>query len=867
MNETYERVMILTEKKRGDKGIHELLPLVRRPSRYIGAEVNSVKKDLSRVALKFALAFPDSYEVGMSHLGIQILYQVLNGCDEIACERVFAPWPDMEALLRQHGLPLTSLESGLPLSEFHIIGFSLQYELSYTNILNMLELGGVPLRASERAGADPFVLGGGPLTCNPEPVAPFFDAFLLGDGEEAALEMAGVVMEGRREGLSREEILRRLAGIRGVYVPSFFEVGYSGDGTISEVRPLLPGYETIEKRIIMDLDEYLPVCPVVPFTETIHDRVTVEINRGCTRGCRFCQAGMLYRPLRERSPARIMEIIRKALASTGYDDVSLLSLSAGDYSLIGPVLKGLMKTFVRDHVAVSLPSLRVGTLGTELAEEIRKVRKTGFTLAPEAATERLRRVINKGITEEDLLRGVREIFTLGWRALKLYFMIGLPTETEEDVLAISELAARVKREARAAMGGPGRGRGRGGLRISVSVSSFIPKPFTPFQWEPQVDAEELKRLQALLRKRLEGQGIDFKWHDPKMSLLEGVFARGDRRLATVIEKAFRLGCRFDGWGERFEFTRWTEAFRASGLDPAFYTARRRPYEEVFPWDHLSPGVEKRFLHEEMRRALSAEETPDCRDGACTVCGVCDHKTVKNILTEGQVPRGEEKREPVNQPAYKVGLRFTKTGPLRFLGHLEVMKVVKRLVRRAGLPVKYSTGFHPMPKMSFSEPTPLGVESLDERVEITLLGRPISVDEVASRLNAAAPEGMRFSPLLNQGLKRRMGSDMMKKTEYIISFDDDSICRGIDSERIDGYIKNFVSRDSLPVVIKKGDKERTVDIRKHVEDLRRLQGRTVRFVLLQGATAGPRPVDLLVHVFHVPAPEAPLIPILKTRSFQ
>ncbi len=862
--------MRLRDRKKEVVDIKKLLPLVRRPSRYIGGEVNSIKKDLSRVALKYALAFPDSYEVGMSHLGMQILYQILNSRDDIACERVFAPWTDMETLLREKGLPLSTLESGLTLSDCHIIGFSLQYELSYTNILNMLDLGGVPLRAAGRTGADPFVFGGGPLTCNPEPVAPFFDAFLLGDGEEAALEMADVVMEGRKRGLERGEILKNLAGVRGVYVPSFFEVFYNDDNTVSEVRPLLEGYEAVEKRLIMDLGAYLPARPIVPFTETIHDRVTVEINRGCTRGCRFCQAGMLYRPVRERSPAGIIEIIEKALAATGYDDVSLLSLSAGDYGPIAPLLKGLMKVLEPERIALSLPSLRVGTLGTALASEIRKVRKTGFTLAPEAGTERLRRVINKGIREEDLMRAVREVFGLGWRAMKLYFMIGLPTETEEDVLGICELAERVKKEARTAVGsGGGRGRGRGGLRISVSVSSFIPKPFTPFQWEPQVGAEELKRLQGLLRKRLTGQGIDFKWHAPQMSLLEGVFARGDRRLADVIEGAFRLGCRFDGWGEKFDYALWEEAFSAVGIDPGFYTARRRGRDEVFPWDHLSPGVDRGFLYEQLQRSLKAEQTPDCREGACSVCGVCDHRTVKNVLTEAPVPEpaARERRRPENLPSYKVGLRFTKTGSLRFLGHLEVMKVVKRLVRRAGLPLKYSSGFHPMPRISFSEPTPLGVESLDERLELTLLGPPIPVDEIITRLNREAPQGMSFSALCNQGLKPRKRSVMMKKTEYVASFEDAPSGFDIDSERIDGFIKDFVSRDTLPAVITKGEKSRTIDLRQQIGEIRRLDGEGVKFVLLHGAAPGIRPVDVLVHVFHIPAPEAPLIPILKTRSFQ
>ncbi len=843
--------------------IKKFLPLVRRPSRYIGGEVNSIKKDLSRVGLRYALAFPDSYEVGMSHLGMQILYQILNSSEDIACERVFAPWTDMEALLRDKGLPLATLESNLPLKDFDIIGFSLQYELSYTNVLMMLELGGVALRAADRDEAAPFVLGGGPLTCNPEPVADFFDAFLLGDGEEAAMEMALAVMEGRKQGLGRKAILSELAAIKGVYVPSFFTPFYNEDNTIREVRALEDGYSGVERRIVMDMDSFAPVRPIVPFTETIHDRVTVEINRGCTRGCRFCQAGMIYRPIRERSPRRVMEIIEKALENTGYDDVSLLSLSAGDYSAIEALMQGLMKGFVRRRIALSLPSLRVGTLGASLAREIRKVRKTGFTIAPEAGSERLRRVINKGITEEDLLRSVREVFDLGWKSIKLYFMIGLPTETEEDVMEIVELARRVKRAAR------GERKGGRAPRISVSVSSFIPKPYTPFQWEPQVQPEELRRLQAMLRKRLLGQGIDFKWHAPDMSLLEGVFARGDRRLASVIERAYKGGCRFDGWGEKFDNSRWQKAFSDEGMETGFYTKRRRAKGEVMPWDHLSPGLDKEFLYTQYKKAILAEQTPDCRDGACSVCGVCDHRAVKNIITDEALPEpaGEPAGVRENLPSYKVKLSFTKRGAMRFLGHLELMKVIKRALRRAGLPVKYSEGFHPMPKLSFSPPTSLGVESLDESLVMTLVGAPLPVEKIITRLNIQMPEGMSFKSSSRESLKVTSGSDMMQKIEYIISFEDNPGGFHIDSERIDGYIKDFVSGDTFPAIITKGEKSRSVDIKSHIVEIRRLEGARVSLILAIQATAGIRPIDVLVHVFHIPAPEAPLVPILKTRSFQ
>ncbi|MEK7773122.1 MAG: TIGR03960 family B12-binding radical SAM protein, partial [Deltaproteobacteria bacterium] len=479
-----------------DANIKDYLPLVRKPSRYTGGEVNSIKKDLSRVRLTFGLGFPDAYEVGMSHLGLQILYQILNAREDIACERVFAPWGDMEALLRSRGMRLATLESGVALCDLDVMGFSLQYELSYTNIINMLDLGSIPVYSRERGGKDPFVIGGGPVAFNPEPVADFFDAILLGDGEEAVLEIADRVMEGRQRGDDRISILKKLAGIQGVYVPSFFDVGYNDDGTVKAVVPLEDGYVGVTKRTVPDINDVPPPSrPIVPFMETIHDRVSVEIARGCTRGCRFCQAGSIYRPVRERSPENIIRIINEALRNTGYEEVSLLSLSTGDYTFIEELLTGLMSGFERDRVAVSLPSLRVGTLSAKVANEIRKVRKTGFTLAPEAGSERLRRLINKGIREEDLFEAARDVFSLGWSSMKLYFMIGLPTETGEDIAEIARLAGCVK-----SIGGKAAG-GKAPL-VNVSASCFIPKPYTPFQWAPQISFQECAGKQADLKKRL-----------------------------------------------------------------------------------------------------------------------------------------------------------------------------------------------------------------------------------------------------------------------------------------------------------------------------------------------------------------------------
>ena len=857
--------------------IKDYLPLVRRPSRYIGGEVNSVVKDLSTVELKFGLAFPDAYEVGMSHLGIQILYQILNARDEVACERVFAPWPDMEALLRDKGERLRTLESSIALGELDVLGFSLQYELSYTNVLNMLDLGGIPLKAAERLASDPFVIGGGPSCFNPEPMAEFFDAFLLGDGEEAVVEIAEAVIDSKREGADRAATLRRLSGIKGVYVPSLFDVSYNADGTVGEITPLHPGYDCVERRIVTDIDALaVPARPVIPFVETIHDRVTIEIARGCTRGCRFCAAGMLYRPVRERSPALIARIIKETLANTGYDEVSFLSLSTGDYTGISELLAALMGCFAAEHIAVSLPSMRVGTLNEQLAAEISRVRKTGFTLAPEAGSERLRLLINKGITEEDLLTGAEEVFRLGWKALKLYFMTGLPTETEADVADIVRLAGAVKRKGRQAKGGRS-------PQVNVSVATFIPKPFTPFQWAPQATTDESRAAQRLLRKRLKAQGLGFKWHDPAMSLFEGVFSRGDRRLSAVILKAFESGCRFDGWSEWFDPEPWHAAFAAAGIETDFYTARRRPAAEVFPWDHLRAGVTKEFLYEEYEKALDLVETPDCKLHGCPNCGVCDHKVVKNIVaspsglegagSQSACADGAGGAETPTPIIIRVRLLFSKGGDLRFLGHLELVSVIKRMIRRAGLPVAYSKGFHPMPKLVFSPPLPVGIESDGELLDIDLetgSGTPgVRLDpaSVLERLNSVAPEGIRFLESALISLNSSAPSASMSENGYIILLTDGPQGLDIDLDDIDGILRDFQTKDSFLLSISKKDKVRELDIKPLVSEIGLDGDGSGKLRLVLKKTDGPvlRPTDVLVGLLNLSVEDASLIPILKTKT--
>ncbi|TMB02369.1 MAG: TIGR03960 family B12-binding radical SAM protein, partial [Deltaproteobacteria bacterium] len=492
-----------------------LLPLVEKPGRYLGNERGAVRRDPSRVRLRFALAFPEVYEIAQSHLGLQILYDILNRRPDVAAERVYAPWPDMEALLRARGLPLVSLESHTALLDFDVVGMSLQYELTYTNLLTMLELGRVPLRTAERGPEHPLVIAGGPCAFNPEPLAPFLDGVLLGDGEEAVGDICDAVLAHRRD---RPALLRALAGIPGLYVPAFFEPRYHSDGTIAEVVPVDPARPRVRKRVLVDLDRFAPPAnPVVPNLGVVHDRASIEVMRGCVKGCRFCQAGYVYRPLRERNPERVVEDTTRLMARTGYEEVSLLSLSTGDYSGVNPVLKELMDRLAPERVAVSLPSTRVDALSPRILEQIRRVRKTGFTLAPEAGTQRLRDVIQKEYREEELLEAARLFADLGWRTLKLYFMIGLPSETEEDVVGIAELAARVAAAA------------RGRLAVTASVSTFCPKPHTPFQWAGQLSLEETRARHGLLRRELGRRRIAFRWHDAELSFLEGIFSRGDRR--------------------------------------------------------------------------------------------------------------------------------------------------------------------------------------------------------------------------------------------------------------------------------------------------------------------------------------------------
>lgn len=611
----------------------KILSGVMKPTRYTGGELNAVNKDPKEVDIRFGFCFPDVYEIAMSHLGMKIIYHSLNTRSDTYCERVFAPWGDMEQEMRSHGMRLFALETGDEVSDFDILGFTLQYELSYSNIVNMLDLAGIPLMSCDRGEEYPIIYGGGPCSYNAEPVADIFDFFMLGEGEEQIHETMEVLKQWKREGKrSKRELLERLVHIGGIYVPSFYDVSYNEDGTVKSIIPNNPNAPaTVRKRIIKDFNAaYAPDTIIVPFGEVIHDRVMLEVMRGCLRGCRFCQAGYIYRPLRERKPDKLLELAKALLSSSGYDEISLSSLSTSDFSGLPALTDGLLKITEEKKIGLSLPSLRIDNFSLELMEKVQKVRKSGITFAPEAGTQRMRDVINKNITEEDILKSTKLLFAGGWTNVKLYFMIGLPSETDEDIKAIPALAGRVldvyfsiPKEERAK-----------NINITISSSSFVPKPFTAFQWVGMNTRDELIRKQRLIKDNVPSKRIRYTYHDNKTSYLEGVFARGDRRLCKAIIKAVEYGCKFDAWGEFFDFDKWMQAISDCGLDPDFYAARERDYDEVLPWDHIDIGITKSFFINESEKAKCACTTPHCREhcsgcGAARFgCGVCSEKKVE-----------------------------------------------------------------------------------------------------------------------------------------------------------------------------------------------------------------------------------------------
>jgi len=802
----------------------EALIQVSRPSRYLGGELGSIRKDDAGIEVRMALAFPDVYEVGMSHIGFPILYNILNRLDWVAAERVYSPWADMEQWLCEHQEPLCSLESTLPLSDFDIVGFTLQYELSYTNLLTMLKLGGIPLRREQRNEDAPLIVVGGPCAFNPEPLADFFDVALIGDGEEAVVELVELVRQAQQENWNRKQLLQQLAGRPGFYIPQFFNVSYQKNGCIEKISAIEEGYDKVKRCFLNDLETApFPTQPIIPFMQTIHNRVAMEITRGCTRGCRFCQAGYIYRPVRERSPEKIRQLIAETLENSGYEEVSLLSLSTGDYTCIEPLLQQLMAEYADEKIAVSLPSLRVGSLTTELMEEVKKVRKTGFTLAPEAGSERLRELINKGISIDDLLQTTGNAFQLGWRLIKLYFMMGLPTETDDDLQQLIELAAAVKKS----------GKGTGGNDVNVAVSTFVPKAHTPFQWEEQIGIDETLRKQRILRDGLRAKKLRFKYHGAESSFLEGVFSRGDRRLSVVLERAVELGCRFDGWWECFDFSLWQQAFSDCDVDPAWYL-RQRDENEILPWEHIDCGVPKSFFLSERHKAFAGAATVDCRDGSCHNCDVCDFKELRmrqnspaKMNPSAPADHSETKvKIEATEQLTRVRLKLSKQGRARMVGHLEYLKMFQRAVRRAKLPIRFSQGFHPMPKISYLEALPMGVSSDAELVDLELL-HSVPIDKVIADLNVQLPEGFKIVAGEIIPWKSPSPSATVASSYYYVTLPDPH------PEDLVERISNFLAAEQILVSrIKKGV-ERQVDIRADVLELSQV-GAELHIELVKGS---------------------------------
>ncbi len=826
----------------------DILALVQMPTRYLGNEINAVKKDLNKVDLTFALVFPDLYEIGTSHFGLQILYSILNNQKNIAAERFFSPAPDMEAYLKEKHIPSLSMESKRELKKFDIIGISLLYELNFTNILTIFDLSNIPFYAEERDDLFPLIIGGGPCAFNPEPLADFFDAFVIGDGEEAVVQISNRVIEFKKEGDGQKKsLLKLLSKIDGVYVPSFFDPEFDENG-IQTLTPLFEDYKKVKRAFLPKLTiDNFPTSPIIPFAKPVHDRLRLEIARGCSRGCRFCQAGMIYRPVRERSLEDLIQIADASLKSTGYSDISLLSLSTGDYSNLPQLMERLLELGEGHCNAISLPSIRAEKLTPELMSIIKKVRKTGFTIAPEAGSQRLRDIINKNITRESIEATVKNAFDLGWKNIKLYFMMGLPFETPEDIKAICDFSQDLASSY-----------AKGKKNIKTSVACFIPKAHTPFQRCSQISLEETKEKLQYLKDNLRHRKVKLKWQDPEMSLVEGVWARGDRKLSKLLVKAFEKGCRLDGWNDKFDFSLWQKSFEETGIDPLFYTSRQRDDDEALPWDIIDSGVTSEFFKKEFQKSKKEALTPDCREEECTSCGVCDFETVKPVLHDivsdpqnslnlqgslnfknsDSIKEAAVQRMP-DDAFKKFEISFSKLGTARFFGHLELATIVKRAVKRAGLNVKYSQGFNPAMRLSFETALPLGMESEEELLFI-YLEKNLKTEQIINMLNITLPQG-----LLITGCKHFNKFEKKKSNASLYRIKFLKAC--LKKERVDSFLdlSEFIVED----LSKKG-KIRKTDLRKAVEKISFIDLQNIEMVIKKYNERVIRPAQILKKYFEL-----------------
>lgn len=799
----------------------QILPFVNKPGRYAGNEINVITKDWNKVDVTFGLIFPELYELAMSHQGFSILYHILNREPDIAAERIFAPDADLEALLREKNIPLFSLETKSPLSSFDILGFTVQYELHYTNILNILNLGKIPLFSRERDDAIPLILAGGPCVYNPEPLVDFIDAFILGDGEEVILEVAQLIKGAKQQHWTRYETLKRLAEIQGAYIPAFYEVHYKNKTKIADIEPVEANVpEVVTASIIPELKaEYYPENPLVPLIDITHNRLGIEIMRGCSQGCRFCNAGMIYRPVRERSVEEIVSYTQKTLENTGYEELSLLSLSTSDYSRLPELLSKLIGILKQKQIKLSFPSLRPDTFFSEIAQfagDIKK--KSGLTLAPEAGTTRLRRVINKTNTNEDLLNAAKFAFENGWNLIKLYFMVGLPTETETDLEGIVNLLGEVVNLAKRA----------GRKKINVSLSPFVPKTNTPFQWEAFNSIDQLDEKIKFIRDSISYRNLDISWRSPEVALIEAVMARGDRRVGAVVYHAWKMGAKFDGWSNKFNFEIWSKAFEKAQLEPGFFT-EQRDFNEVLPWDHLSKGVAKNFLLKEREKAIEMQTTFDCRKDTCHACGlmqqpVCkqiisqesDRKSLEGTLNEklsSTIPfkRIEISKEsrPNGQISY-IRIKYAKKPEIRFTSHLDLVRIFERAFRRSQLPVVFSQGFTPRPRISFGLPLTMGFISEAEYLDIQLVGAAPAANEFWAKLSQCLPRGLEITQIKSFDYKPKSIMSILNRIDYQIQL--------LQTINLQEKTSKFRFAKKITIKRKKNNTTQSIDIKPFVEEI-------------------------------------------------